>query len=301
MLHRTPPRRSPRLNNDQVIDQSSMENANAIFPPASEPIAATAQPNEGALSADSTAAATQGNSISTAAASVPLTSSNYVPATFTKPAAQTASTANLLVSLQKRLLAIETELRNTQVELDEKNVQCQSLKEALQNKTAPPVISSSYSLTPQPLPSTVTHGPLPPVPLSYPLFSAHCSQSGGTVNTSHVTFATIPNNFNAQQSPPVWCSASQPIMSTTPIYSACYNGASQQQFTAPRKLQDLPQFSGEPEDWPMFSSTYAESTAVYNYTNLENSMRLQKSLKGQARDAVKCMMIHADNVNMVME
>ncbi|XP_017461425.1 PREDICTED: uncharacterized protein LOC108354765, partial [Rhagoletis zephyria] len=70
---------------------------------------------------------------------------------------------------------------------------------------------------------------------------------------------------------------------------------------APRKLQDLPEFNGHPEDWPLFHTAFIQSTAVYGYTNLENNQRLQKSLKGEARDTVQALLIHPDNVNAIIE
>ena len=36
----------------------------------------------------------------------------------------------------------------------------------------------------------------------------------------------------------------------------------------PRKLLDLPEFSGLPEDWPIFFTSFVQSTAAYNYSNL---------------------------------
>ncbi|XP_073843555.1 uncharacterized protein [Musca autumnalis] len=69
----------------------------------------------------------------------------------------------------------------------------------------------------------------------------------------------------------------------------------------PKKLYDLPNFSGVPEDWPMFSTAFEHSTAAYQYNNFENCLRLQKALKGDARECVKSLLIHPDNVNTVME
>ncbi|XP_058977373.1 uncharacterized protein LOC131802044 [Musca domestica] len=46
--------------------------------------------------------------------------------------------------------------------------------------------------------------------------------------------------------------------------------------TMPRKIQDLPEFSGDPDDWPLFYTAFNQSTAAYGYTNLENNQRLHK-------------------------
>ncbi|XP_053947714.1 uncharacterized protein LOC128856436 [Anastrepha ludens] len=71
--------------------------------------------------------------------------------------------------------------------------------------------------------------------------------------------------------------------------------------TVPRKLQDLPEFSGEPEDWPIFYTAYVQSTSMYNYTNLENNQRLQKAVKGEAREVIKSLLIHPDNASAAIE
>ncbi|XP_065365551.1 uncharacterized protein LOC135958583 [Calliphora vicina] len=68
-----------------------------------------------------------------------------------------------------------------------------------------------------------------------------------------------------------------------------------------RKLYDLPEFCGIPEDWPMFLSALEHSTAAYSYNNFENCLRLQKALKGEARECVKSLLIHPNNVPTVIE
>uniref|UniRef100_A0A1I8NK97 Uncharacterized protein n=1 Tax=Musca domestica TaxID=7370 RepID=A0A1I8NK97_MUSDO len=51
----------------------------------------------------------------------------------------------------------------------------------------------------------------------------------------------------------------------------------------------------------MFSTAFEHSTTAYQYNNFENCLRLQKTLKGDARECVKSLLIHSDNVNTVME
>ena len=64
-----------------------------------------------------------------------------------------------------------------------------------------------------------------------------------------------------------------------------------QHVTAPmpiqRKIYDFPEFSGAPEDWPMFLSALEHSKAAYLYNNFENCLRLQKALKSEAKECVK--------------
>ena len=69
----------------------------------------------------------------------------------------------------------------------------------------------------------------------------------------------------------------------------------------PKKIYDLPDFIGTPEDLPMFLAAYEHSTAAYQYSNFENCLRLQTALKGNAKEAVKSLLIHPDNVGMVLQ
>ncbi|XP_068149409.1 uncharacterized protein [Drosophila tropicalis] len=47
--------------------------------------------------------------------------------------------------------------------------------------------------------------------------------------------------------------------------------------------KELPTFDGNPQNWPLFYSSFQTSTEIAGYTNAENLMRLQASLKGKAR------------------
>ncbi|XP_070132565.1 uncharacterized protein [Drosophila bipectinata] len=69
----------------------------------------------------------------------------------------------------------------------------------------------------------------------------------------------------------------------------------------PRRLPDLPDFEGQPEEWPIFLCAFTETTAAYQCTELENNQRLVKALKGEARETVKSLLIHPSNVQAVME
>ncbi|XP_036346710.1 uncharacterized protein LOC118756026 [Rhagoletis pomonella] len=76
--------------------------------------------------------------------------------------------------------------------------------------------------------------------------------------------------------------------SSAPIPTTQANGAranlqySPNNFNFPKKLLDLPDFSGRPEDWPVFYAAFMESTAAYGYSNFDNNQRLQRCLKGDA-------------------
>lgn len=87
----------------------------------------------------------------------------------------------------------------------------------------------------------------------------------------------------------------QPLFAAPPSYQV------QSVQHMPKKMYDLPEFNGTPEDWPLFSTAFEHSTIAYKYNNFENCLRLQKALKGDAKDCVKSLLIHPDNVNAVME
>ncbi|XP_055543068.1 uncharacterized protein LOC129728642 [Wyeomyia smithii] len=74
------------------------------------------------------------------------------------------------------------------------------------------------------------------------------------------------------------------------------------QMTARQFLsRKLPTFTGRPEEWPIFISSYQTSTIACGFSNLENLARLQECLKGAARDAVSSRLLLPDAVPQVME
>jgi len=65
--------------------------------------------------------------------------------------------------------------------------------------------------------------------------------------------------------------------------------------------RDLPIFSGKPEEWPTFQQQFRRSTQLCNFTADENLSRLQKSLKGIAKETVAAMMYSPNNLEIVMK
>lgn len=65
--------------------------------------------------------------------------------------------------------------------------------------------------------------------------------------------------------------------------------------------KDLPTFAGNPEEWPIFLSMFNSTTAMCGFTEEENLVRLQKSLKGRAYEAVKCRLMHPGNVKGIVD
>ncbi|XP_058816404.1 uncharacterized protein LOC131679685 [Topomyia yanbarensis] len=64
--------------------------------------------------------------------------------------------------------------------------------------------------------------------------------------------------------------------------------------------KELPDFNGDPEDWPLFWSMFNSSTQMCGFSNEENMLRLRKCLKGQALESVRCRLLHPSNVTGVM-
>lgn len=64
---------------------------------------------------------------------------------------------------------------------------------------------------------------------------------------------------------------------------------------------DLPTFSGNPEDWPIFISSYKNSTKACGFTDVENLIRLQRCLRGSARQAVHSKLLLPNCVNQVID
>ena len=65
--------------------------------------------------------------------------------------------------------------------------------------------------------------------------------------------------------------------------------------------KDLPLFSGDPAEWPMFHHLYESSTRECGFSDAENVARLQRSLKGKARDTVQSMLALPSNLSLIME
>ncbi|XP_055528101.1 uncharacterized protein LOC129728164 [Wyeomyia smithii] len=65
--------------------------------------------------------------------------------------------------------------------------------------------------------------------------------------------------------------------------------------------RDLPKFSGNPRDWPMFYSNYKNSTNACGYSNDENMARLQRCLEGHARESVRSRLLMPASVPHVIE
>lgn len=62
----------------------------------------------------------------------------------------------------------------------------------------------------------------------------------------------------------------------------------------------LPKFNGNPLDWPLFYSNYANSTTMCGFSNAENLGRLQDCLQGVAREQVSDLLMRPELVPEIM-
>ncbi|XP_058445110.1 uncharacterized protein LOC131426420 [Malaya genurostris] len=76
----------------------------------------------------------------------------------------------------------------------------------------------------------------------------------------------------------------------------------QQQLAARQSLaKDLPRFSGDPADWPIFISNYRYTTEACGFTDGENMLRLQRCLCGPALETVRSRLVLPAAVPQVIE
>ncbi|XP_049307343.1 uncharacterized protein LOC125777139 [Bactrocera dorsalis] len=213
------------------------------------------------------------------------------------------SQQQMLVAMQKQINALSNQLRGTQVKLKESERQCELLKSTIRVEDGSRSNSIATSVDP------VVDAAIQPTAVSTQTTansqnsSNNSMQSTSTYTAATHTYTQCPYEgttspiFTATASSigtmPSTSLQSQPFINVTPDSSYL--------LTLPRKIQDLPDFDGRAEDWPMFAAAFAQSTASYNYSNFENNQRLQRCLKGEARETVHSLLIHPDNVPAVMD
>ncbi|XP_065095609.1 uncharacterized protein LOC135717446 [Ochlerotatus camptorhynchus] len=87
------------------------------------------------------------------------------------------------------------------------------------------------------------------------------------------------------------------------IPSPVQHGApTQQQLAARQSLaKELPRFSGDPADWPIFISNYRYTTEACGFSDGENMLRLQRCLTGPALETVRSRLVLPAAVPQVIE
>ncbi|XP_075163256.1 uncharacterized protein LOC142235886 [Haematobia irritans] len=119
---------------------------------------------------------------------------------------------------------------------------------------------------------------------SQPIPTATYAQPGMTFNNAH----TLPNNNNRYLQ-----------FNNT---SSADTSMSSSQIAARQVIsKDLPNFSGRPDEWPVFITNYNQSTERCGFTDQENLIRLQKCLKGPALEAVRGKLMMPSTVSQAIE
>lgn len=81
-----------------------------------------------------------------------------------------------------------------------------------------------------------------------------------------------------------------------------YAGPTQRQLAARQSFaKELPTFTGDPSEWPIFISNYEYTTEACGYTNGENMLRLQRCLRGHALETVRGRLVLPAAVPHVIE
>ncbi|KAI8123977.1 hypothetical protein CVS40_5800 [Lucilia cuprina] len=102
-------------------------------------------------------------------------------------------------------------------------------------------------------------------------------------------------------SPPMDFRYNEPTFHMHPSSTLRSNNLSHQQMNARQTMpKDLPTFTGLPEEWSLFSSTYNWSTNICGLTDAENLVRLQRALRGEAWRSVQHILIHPTCVPAAM-
>lgn len=106
------------------------------------------------------------------------------------------------------------------------------------------------------------------------------------------------NRF-AHYVPPDRQQMNEPASTVSPSFIR--QGPSSEQLAARQVMpRDLPEFSGDPEEWPMFLSSYNNTAAACGYNHAENLSRLQRCLKGSALRSVRYYLMSPESVPDVM-
>ncbi|XP_017485502.1 PREDICTED: uncharacterized protein LOC108374055 [Rhagoletis zephyria] len=236
----------------------------------------------------------------------PTAASRVLPILASAPTTINAAEESMIFLMQRQIANLELQLKHAQARITESEQQRQRLE---------PSAITSYAL-----------------PYSRPLdardfavannASSTFSHNGHVITRHNGTsgmqsyIGTIANSLNGLQytAPPINMQSHMHMASANPsssvisptitphsAYSQAISNTPQSVIQPPRKLMDLPEFSGQPEDWPVFHTAYTESTIAYNYSNFENNQRLNKCLKGSARESVKSLLIHPNNVGAIVE
>ncbi|XP_062703926.1 uncharacterized protein LOC109409081 [Aedes albopictus] len=142
------------------------------------------------------------------------------------------------------------------------------------------------------------YNPVNPQPVGQVIASSMNQFSMHPVDPSFLAPASVP--LDPEHPRPLRHGYQQhSIVPLTPVVAY---SLSQAQIAARQVLgKDLPAFNGNPEDWPIFISNFEQSSATCGYSDAENLVRLQRSLKGHALESVKSRLLLPASVPHVIQ
>jgi transposase InsO family protein len=111
-----------------------------------------------------------------------------------------------------------------------------------------------------------------------------------TENTSRIAHGNIGIRFNSDRD----------NLANYNINNSNFNQGRISNSVRQSLLKDLPIFAGDPKQWPSFIAYYKYSTLYGNILPWENLMRLNKCLKGVAKEAVYTLLTHPNNVDDII-
>ncbi|XP_058839467.1 uncharacterized protein LOC131694941 [Topomyia yanbarensis] len=100
-----------------------------------------------------------------------------------------------------------------------------------------------------------------------------------------------------------------PVVTSTPRQNVTFNHQqlngddvplNNGHLAARQTVKDLPKFGGDPEDWPRFIAAYERTCRMCGFRNDELLDRLERSLYDKALNAVKSLLLHPDNVPVII-
>ncbi|XP_055632650.1 uncharacterized protein LOC129773115 [Toxorhynchites rutilus septentrionalis] len=98
--------------------------------------------------------------------------------------------------------------------------------------------------------------------------------------------------------------SSQPTMAFSQQHCPSMLGPQLNQFQVASRQsmgRDLPIFTGNPEEWPVFIASFEQSTLACGFSNAENLIRLQRCLKGHALESVRSRLLLPTSVPHVIQ
>ncbi|XP_055589014.1 uncharacterized protein LOC129741312 [Uranotaenia lowii] len=188
----------------------------------------------------------------------------------------------------EQLLELQDQLRLCQIHLTENNTQSTRAADVTL-----PQVKLQPSTQPKPKPTGTK-------PKASPHFLSKTTKlkDGALLNEA----VMVASNLRKQKGPPQ-ISPRVPVGQEMTEHAVTVCAVPSQQQLATRQMlpRDLPIFSGNPADWPVFISQYNYTTEACGFSPGENMIRLQRCLKGPAWEAVRSRLMLPASVPHVIE